>query len=169
MPATLEGKVVRLSDKIAYVSHDIDDALRGGIISPADIPAELSAILGETLTRRINTMIHAVVSCSEGNNEIQMEPETERAMKDLRRFLFERVYSNPIAKGQEKQAEHLVAYLYEYYQKKPEELPEEFQILIQEKGEKPEQVVCDYIAGMTDRFAVAKLTEIFIPSHWEVM
>ncbi len=169
MPATLEGKIVRLSDKIAYVSHDIDDAIRGGIICQQDIPKELSDILGATLTKRINTMIHAVVSCSEGQNEISMKPEIEQAMKELRKFLFERVYSNPVAKGQEKQAEHLVAYLYEYYQKEPGKLPEEFRVLIHEKGERPERVVCDYIAGMTDRFAVSKLKEIFIPMRWDVI
>ena len=169
MPATLEGKIVRLSDKIAYVSHDIDDAIRGGIIRQKDIPEALLVMLGETLTKRINTMIHAVVSCSEGKNEILMRPETEDAMKELRKFLFERVYSNPVAKGQEKQAEHLVSNLYEYYRKEPEKLPEEFRVLIQEKGEKPERVVCDYIAGMTDRFAVSRLKEIFIPMRWDVI
>ncbi len=97
-----------------------------------------------------------------------MRPETEDAMKELRKFLFERVYSNPVAKGQEKQAEHLVSYLYEYYRKEPEKLPE-FRVLIQEKGEKPERVVCDYIAGMTDRFAVSRLKEIFIPMRWDVI
>lgn len=168
-PSTLEGKIVRLSDKIAYVNHDIDDALRGNIIKKEDIPKELTDILGDSLTKRINTMIHAVVSCSEGKNEIMMAPEVEKAMKDLREFLFERVYSNPAAKGQEAQAENLVSYLYEYYIRRPELLPAEFRALMEERGERKERVVCDYIAGMTDRFAVGKIEEIFIPKHWTVL
>lgn len=168
-PATLEGQIVRLSDKIAYVNHDIDDAIRGGIISGQDIPEELEEILGRSLTQRINTMIHAVVSYSEGKDEVVMDPVVEKAMRDLRSFLFERVYSNPAAKSQETQAENLVEYLYEYYSKSPELLPEEYQQMIADKGEKKERVVCDYIAGMTDRFAVTKLKEIFVPKHWNVI
>lgn len=168
-PATLEGKIVRLSDKIAYVNHDIDDALRGGIIQYQDIPKELTDILGNSMTQRLNTMIHAVVSCSEGKDDIIMEPEVERAMRDLRTFLFEHVYSNPAAKSQEHQAENLVEYLYEYYIKSPELMPAEYQSLILDRGEKTERVVCDYIAGMTDGFAVERLKEIFIPKNWNII
>lgn len=168
VPSTLEGKIVRLSDKIAYVSHDIDDAVRAGILKPADIPERLVRALGNSLTERLNTMTHAVITCSEGKDDIVMEPAVAEAMAELRRFLFEHVYSNPAAKSQERQAENLVTYLYGYYREHTELLPEEFRILIREKEETPERAVCDYIAGMTDRFAVAKIKEIFIPEHWEV-
>ncbi|MCR4779214.1 MAG: deoxyguanosinetriphosphate triphosphohydrolase [Lachnospiraceae bacterium] len=168
-PTTLEGKIVRLSDKIAYVNHDIDDAIRGGIIHGHDIPKEITDVIGDTLTKRINTMIHGVVTYSAGKNEIVMNPEIEAAMLNLRKFLFENVYTNPAAKAQEVQAERLVSYLYEYYVDHIDALPEEFIDMIEKKGEAKELVVCDYIAGMTDRFAVAKLKELFIPSQWEVM
>lgn len=167
-PATLEGKIVRLSDKIAYVGHDLDDAIRAGLITAGDIPGDLRSCLGRRLTELLNTMTHAVISCSEGKNEIVMEPSVYQGMLDLREFLYERVYSNPAAKSQERQAENLVTYLYEYYMGHLELLPEEYRILSEEKGELTERAVCDYIACMTDRFAVAKLQEIFIPKQWNV-
>ena len=168
MPSTLEGKVVRISDKIAYINHDIDDAIRGHIITESDIPKEYADILGYTTKERLNTIIHDIVSHSEGKNDIVMSSEVEEAMRGLRKYMFQSVYTNPVAKGQESKAESMIEQLFCYYAKRPEKLPEEYQYMIYEKGEAADRVVCDYIAGMTDRYAVAKYKEIAIPFAWDV-
>ena len=168
-PATREGQIVQICDRIAYVNHDIDDAIRGGIIKGHDIPERITDVIGHSLTERINTMIHGVVTYSGGKDDIVMNPEIEEAMLDLRSFLFENVYTNPAAKAQEVQAENLVTYLYEYYMSHIDKLPEEYLAMISDREEPEERVVCDYIAGMTDRFAVNKLKDLFIPSQWDVM
>ncbi len=167
-PSTLEGKIVRLSDKIAYINHDIDDAIRGQIISEEDIPREYTDILGHSLEERLNTMIHNIVSNSDNQNDIIMSPEIEKNMKKLREFMFESVYLNKRAKSQEDQAERLLEQLYRYYMEHLEQLPEEFYIRMEQPGDPPYRVVCDYIAGMTDRYAVAKLKELMIPSAWSI-
>ena len=154
-PSTLEGKVVRLCDKIAYIHHDTDDAIRGGIIKEEDIPGEYREILGDSLAKRLNTLIHDIIDSSEGKNDIIMSPEVESAMLKLREYMFESVYTNPKAKSQEEQAIRLVKHLYEYYMENLDQLPNEYHIVIEKLNEPPYQVVCDYIAGMTDRFAVA--------------
>ena len=167
-PYTLEGKVVRLCDKIAYIHHDTDDAIRGGIIKEEDIPGEYREILGDSLAKRLNTLIHDIIDSSEGKNDIIMSPEVESAMFKLREYMFESVYTNPKAKSQEEQAIRLVKHLYEYYMENLDQLPNEYHIVIEKLNEPPYQVVCDYIAGMTDRFAVAKYKELMIPSAWSV-
>jgi dGTPase len=167
-PSTLEGKVVRLCDKIAYIHHDTDDAIRGGIIKEEDIPGEYREILGDSLAKRLNTLIHDIIDSSEGINDIIMSPEVESAMLKLREYMFESVYTNPKAKSQEEQAIRLVKHLYEYYMENLDQLPNEYHIVIEKLNEPPYQVVCDYIAGMTDRFAVAKYKELMIPSAWSV-
>ena len=167
-PSTLEGKVVRLCDKIAYIHHDTDDAIRGGIIKEEDIPGEYREILGDSLAKRLNTLIHDIIDSSEGKNDIMMSPEVESAMLKLREYMFESVYTNPKAKSQEEQAIRLVKHLYEYYMENLDQLPNEYHIVIEKLNEPPYQVVCDYIAGMTDRFAVAKYKELMIPSAWSV-
>ena len=167
-PSTLEGKIVRLCDKIAYINHDIDDAIRGQIIGEQDIPKEYTDILGHSLDERLNTMIHDIVSNSENKNDIIMSPEIETAMKQLREFMFRSVYLNKKAKSQEEQAERLLEQLFHYYIEHLEQLPEEFYIRMEQIKEPPYQVVCDYIAGMTDRYAVTKFKELMIPSAWSV-
>ncbi len=167
-PSTLEGKIVRLCDKIAYINHDIDDAIRGQIIGEQDIPKEYTDILGHSLDERLNTMIHDIVSNSENKNDIIMSPEIEAAMKKLREFMFRSVYLNKKAKSQEEQAERLLEQLFHYYIEHLEQLPEEFYIRMEQIKEPPYQVVCDYIAGMTDRYAVTKFKELMIPSAWSV-
>lgn len=167
-PSTLEGKVVRLSDKIAYINHDIDDAIRGQIISEEDIPKELSDILGHSSKERLNTLIHDIVLKSMGKNDIIMSEPVEKAMMNLRKYMFHSVYTNPIAKGQEAKAERMVEQLYEYYHKHYELLPPEYVVMIEEKKESKSRVVCDYIAGMTDRYAIARFKEIMIPTSWDV-
>ncbi len=167
-PSTLEGKIVRLCDKIAYINHDIDDAIRGKIIREEDIPKEYTDVLGHSLDDRLNTMIHNIVSNSDNINDIIMSPEIEDAMKQLRKYMFSNVYLNKKAKGQEEQAERLLEQLYEYYLVHLDQLPEEFYSRMERLQEPPYQVVCDYIAGMTDRYAVTKFKELMIPSAWSV-
>lgn len=164
-PATLEGQIVRLSDKIAYIHHDMDDAVRGGILTEADIPSEISSVIGETTGERLNHFIHDIVTASFGKDKISMSPPVAEAMAKLRRFMFERVYLNPQAKGEEKKAEALVETLYDYYLGHPGLLPEEYQRMMQE-GESKERVVCDYVAAMTDRYAISRYEEIYIPKRW---
>lgn len=167
-PSTLEGKVVRLCDKIAYINHDIDDAIRGQIIKESDLPTEYTDVLGHSLVQRLNTLIHDIVSHSENQNDIIMSSDIEKAMKGLRLYMFSNVYLNKRAKGQEEQAERLLEHLFQYYEKHLEQLPEEFIHRMDHYGEPSFQVVCDYIAGMTDRYAVAKFKEIMIPTSWSV-
>ena len=164
-PSTLEGKIVRYSDKIAYIHHDMDDAIRGGILTEKDVPKEISSVAGETTGERLNHFIHDLVTNSQGKNEICMSPKVEEVLKLLRKFMFERVYNHPDAKGEEKKAEQLLETLYEYYMTHIEVLPYEYQKMISE-GEVKEQVVCDYVGAMTDRFAIAKYEEIYIPKCW---
>ncbi len=166
-PATLEGRVVRLSDKIAYYNHDIDDAIRGQIIREEDIPSDLTDYLGHSLKERLNTMVHDIISQSYGQSEILMSGEMSRAMADLRKYMFEQVYTNPAAKGEEYKAEAMVEYLFNYYMGKPDLLGGEYQMLL-EKGEKLSVVVADYVAGMTDKYAVSKYMDLVIPKAWGV-
>ncbi len=166
--STLEGKVVRLCDKIAYINHDIDDAIRGRIITEEEIPNEYTDILGHSLGERLNTLIHNIVTNSENKNDIIMSPKIEAAMRHLREYMFSSVYMNKKAKGQEEQAERLLEQLFQYYERHLSRLPEEYYHRIEQWNEPPYQAVCDYIAGMTDRYAVAKFKELMIPSAWSV-
>ncbi len=167
-PATLEGKVVQLADKIAYVNHDIDDAIRAHIISEAEIPAKYADILGHNLGQRLNTLIHDIIHNSEEKNDIFMSPQIKEAMTGLRAFMFESVYTNPVAKGQESKAEEMLCMLFEYYKEHLERLPEEYMQMIKSSSEDTDRVVCDYIAGMTDGYAVGRFREIMIPVAWDV-
>lgn len=184
-PHTLEGKIVRLSDKIAYINHDIDDAIRGHIIREEDIPGEYTEVLGHSLSERLNTLIHDIVTQSYGKPEIIMTPEKFEAMVGLRKYMFTSVYTNPVAKGQEKKAELLIKQMFNFYVEHADILPEEFINQI-ENGDgkcynevhlysdnelrrlRTERAVCDYIAGMTDRYAVTKFHEMLVPSSWDV-
>lgn len=165
-PATLEGKIVRLSDKIAYIHHDMDDAIRGGILTEADVPREIGEVIGFTTGERLDHFIHDIVTASYGKNDICMSQPVENAMKNLRRFMFDNVYQNPLAKSEEGKAEMLMETLYDYYMHNIDVLPEEFKRMI-DAGEHREVVVCDYVGAMTDRFAIAKYEEIYIPKSWQ--
>ena len=165
-PDTLEGKVVRRSDQIAYVNHDIDDAIRAGILSDDDIPWAISDVLGRSHRDRINTLVVDAIMTSREAGEVMLSPAVEKALKDLRSFMFERVYRNPVAKGEENKAQDMLQRMYEYYYTHPEALPEDFQPQMSFDG--LERTVCDYIAGMTDYYAVDKFTELFIPVGWHV-
>lgn len=164
--STLEGQLVRLADKIAYINHDIDDAIRGGIIYPMDIPLEVSQALGFTHSERINTLVLDVIRASEGKEGIRQSDEKREAMACLREFMFENVYRSPVAKGEEGKAEDMVKTLYEYYVKNPDDLPADFQSIRLEEG--VERAVCDYVSGMTDNFAVETYSALFIPKAWTV-
>ena len=166
-PSTMEGKIVRLSDKIAYINHDIDDAIRGKILSESDLPVEFTKILGHSKKERLNTMIYDIVNNSLDEPDIIMSVRIESAMKGLREFMFKNVYSNPVAKGEEIKAKRMLTQLYNYYLYHIEEMPEEYIWLINVRKERPERVVCDYIAGMTDQYSVRKFEELFVPSFWK--
>lgn len=167
-PSTLEGKIVRLSDKIAYINHDIDDAIRGHIITEEEIPKEYTDILGHSSRKRLNTLIHDIIINSDGKNDIVMSSEIEKAMLNLRKYMFKNVYTNPIAKAQEGKAEHMIMELFEYYMDNTKLLPEEYIYMINYKDQSVQRVVCDYVAGMTDRYAIAKFKEIVIPNSWNI-
>ncbi len=161
---TLEGRIILYADRIAYINHDIDDACRAGILSETDIPSELRELLGGSHGQRIDTLTRSIIRSSAGKPEISMESEIEKGMSKLRTFLFESVYTNPIAKGEEGKAEELLARLYDFFCKYPEKMPEEQRKWLER--DKVERVVCDYIAGMTDRYAVTLYRQIFLPKMW---
>lgn len=167
-PMTLEGKIVRLCDKIAYVNSDIDDAIRGQVIREKDIPESCVKVLGSTLRERLNTLIHDIVSNSMGKDDIIMSDEKNDALIRLRKYMFDNVYVNSAAKAEEGKAERMLGQLFEYYTTHVEQLPEEYTRMIWEQGETAERVVCDYIAGMTDRFAVATFRKLMVPKTWQV-
>lgn len=164
-PHTLEGKVVRLSDKISYIHHDMDDAVRAGILKEGDVPREIRSVIGETPSERLDHFVHDIVTNSMGKNDICMSESIEAAMKAMRQFMFESVYQNPIAKSEEGKAEMLTETLYQHFMKHIDDMPDEFIRLISE-GEPREQVVCDYVGSMTDRFAISLYENIYIPKSW---
>lgn len=166
-PSTLEGKTVRLSDKIAYINHDIDDGIRAGILKESDIPSEYTYVLGNSTKERLNTMISDIVVNSLGKNDIVMSEPVHKAMTDLRKFMFESLYLNPTAKSEEAKADKLITELYRYYVANTDKLPDTYKRFITEFDERLEQVVCDYIAGMSDQYSISKFQEIFVPKAWK--
>jgi dGTPase len=160
LPATLEGQIVRYSDHIAYIRHDIEDSLLAGIIKEKDLPKQHTDILGKNI---LDTIIPNMIEKSKGKNNIQMDKRIEDSMNGLYDFLYEKVYTSSTAKGEEKKIPYLLAQLFKYYRENPEKLPyykstlKEIDIV---------QNIIDFIAGMTDRYATNKFTEIFIPNEW---
>jgi len=165
--ATLEGQIVRLADQIAYINHDIEDALRGGVIYPMEIPVDISNVLGYTHSKRINTLVTDAVRASQGKREIVQSPEVGEAMRALKDFMFASVYTNPMAKGEEGKAQDMLRRLFDHYRNDPDKLPGDFQAIREEEG--VDRAVCDYIAGMTDPFAVEAYKDLFIPKGWTVL
>jgi dGTPase len=165
-PSTLEGKIVRISDKIAYIHHDMDDAIRAGLLTDADVPKSIGDVIGYTLGERLDHFIHDIVTNSAGKDDICMSPPVEQAMKELRQFMFENVYQNPLAKSEESKAENLMITLYDYYLKHIDLIPRDMLDLMDRDGTPREQIVCDYVGAMTDRFAISKYEEIYIPKTW---
>ena len=163
---TLEGRLLRLADKIAYINHDIDDAIRGKIIYPMDIPLSVSQVLGFTHSERINALTVDIIEQSAGKDDILQSAQCREAMETLRDFMFEFVYRNPVAKGEEGKAQDMLRRLFEAYVRDPDRLPPEYQAIRLEEG--TERAVCDYISGMTDKYAVEQFGELFIPKSWSV-
>ena len=167
-PSTLEGQIVRYSDKIAYIHHDMDDAFHAKILREEDVPKEITDVVGNTPGQRLDTFIHDIVRTSQGKPKIAMSEPVENALKALRQFMFENVYTNPVSKGQEYKAEGLVESLYKYYAHNWKEMPE-LQLRMIGEGTPVEVAVCDYISSMSDRFAIMKYNELFIPKTWDVL
>ena len=168
MPATLEGQIVRYSDKIAYIHHDMDDAIRAGVLRDEDIPAEISDVVGRTLSQRLDYFIHDIITYSSGKPLVSMSPETLAVMRRLRAFMSAEVYTNPVVKGEESKAEALVETLYSYYLDHIDLLPDILKKRI-DLGDSRERAVCDHISSMTDRYAVALYENLFIPRNWSVL
>lgn len=167
-PATLEGQVVRFSDKIAYIHHDMDDAQRAGIITEDDIPITLRMFLGYTTRERLNTFVHDIIENSMDRDVIQMSPQVQEALTDLRSIMFRNVYLNPVAKKEESKAIKMLTELYQYYIEHPDAMSREYRELVACKGVPKSQAVCDYLSGMTDQYSMEKFREIYIPKAWEV-
>jgi dGTPase len=167
IPYTLEGQIVKLSDRIAYINHDIDDAIRGKIISPEELPRECIEYLGQDHRTRIDTLVRDLVSSSDGKDQISQSPEARQYMNELREFMFERVYHNPVVKKDSEldKIRHLIFSLYDFYLKNPQKLPTEQQSMLDRDG--IQEVVKDHIANMTDRYAINIYTAYFVPAGWK--
>ncbi len=162
--STLEGRIIKFADRIAYINHDIDDACRAGIMQDDDIPLDLRRKLGASHGARIDTMVRSIIRASQDKPEIIMEDDVYKATMSLREFLFETVYKSPIAKGQEGKAECMLEQLYTYFLEHTEALPGEYKWML--RDEEPGRIVCDYISGMTDRYAINLYRSLFIPEVW---
>ena len=167
LASTLEGVIVKFADRIAYINHDIDDACRAGILTLDDIPREIGEVLGNTHSARINTMVRSLVKTSFDRPYIAMEDEVQKATDALRAFLFEYVYMNPVAKSQENKSKDMLVRLFEYYVKHADALPKLYRENIEEEG--IDRCVCDFISGMTDRYAIEAYKELFVPKVWRGM
>lgn len=166
-PRFLEGIVVRQADRIAYINHDIDDAIRANIITAEDLPKDCMEILGRSHGDRINTMILDIIRYSRDSSNVSMSENINYYTNKLRKFMFNKVYLDDYAKSEEGKAEYIIEELYKYYLKKPEELPYEHRKIYKGRDFSKEDMVCDYIAGMTDRYAVNLFTNVFIPKPWK--
>ncbi len=166
MPSTLEGQIVRISDKVAYVSSDIDDAIRAGILVAEDVPLAIRNELGNSIRQRINTLTHDLIINSNNAPVIKMSDEKQEALTELRSFLFTNVYTNSVAKSEEVKAKLMIEEMYKYFIQNTDKLPLRYKKMIDNKIDKADRVVCDYISGMTDLYANEKFSEIFIPQAW---
>ena len=163
--STAEGRVVRYCDRIAYINHDADDAIRAGVIGEDDIPQVITSFLGHTKSARINTLVNSLVENSEGLN-VKMDEETDRYYNLLHEFLFSEVYRNPVAKSEETKVGGIIEGIFEHFSKFPEKLPTEYKNIIDTEG--VNRAVTDYIAGMTDHYAVSEFSEIYVPKFWKL-
>ncbi|KJS02449.1 MAG: deoxyguanosinetriphosphate triphosphohydrolase [Peptococcaceae bacterium BRH_c4a] len=165
-PFTLEGQIVKICDRIAYINHDIDDALRAGILKEDDLPRECLEILGFSHRERINKMVLDLIEASMGRPSITLNNDVQEATRRLRDFMFKNVYIGSEAKREEIKARHVVKYLYRHMVENPQSMPSEYLKRVNESG--VERVVCDYIAGMTDRYAITQFTRIFVPRAFAI-
>lgn len=159
---TLEGRIVKLSDRIAYINHDIDDAIRGGVLTEDDIPIDIREILGFTKSQRINTLVTSAIKNT--TDELNIEPDIQKAFDDLHEFMFSHVYTNPVCKSEETKAIALVQRLYEHFSENPQGLPDIYKEIALHEG--AQRAACDYIAGMTDGYALSVYNNLFIPKGW---
>lgn len=166
-PTTLEGRAVSIADRIAYINHDIDDAVVGGFISVDDIPKDLIKLLGKTSSERINTMVHSVYSNSDGKNIVEMDDVIGKATMELRTFMFEKVYTQPALKEEEERADRMITALYEYYKKDPSKLPDFYRGRLDLDG--IDTVLCDYISGMSDGYVIKTFNQLFVPKNWKLI
>ena len=164
MASTLEGVVVKYADRIAYINHDIDDACRAGVLCVEDIPKPIREVLGNGHSERINTMVTSIIQNSTDKPYIMMSDEVQKATDELRTFLFDNVYLNSEAKSEDVKAQNLLIFLFEYFTKHPEQIPQHHRQFVDEEG--VERCACDYISGMTDRYAIETYQELFIPKVW---
>ncbi len=163
-PKTLEGQVVSLSDRIAYLNHDVDDAVRRGIIKVDELPEKVAKVLGKTSRERINVMINSAYQNSLNKNVVSLAPEVDGAMTELRNFMFEKVYMMDTAKKEEERAGNMLSCMYEYFLSHSDKLPDMYKNLL--KDYDITTVICDYLSGMTDRYAIKVFTQIFIPQSF---
>ena len=163
-PSTLEGWCVRRADRIAYINHDIDDALRGGILQPFELPRDCLEALGETHGQRINTMILDIVAHSRELGRVEMSPEVHEASEKLRDFLFRRVYHDGWRAKEEKRCDYTLRALFQYFLENPGAMPDEYLAIVYREG--AERAVCDYLACMTDRYAIELFEEVFVPNDF---
>lgn len=161
---TAEGRIIRWADKIAYMNHDIDDAIRAGVLREEDIPKSITSVLGDSKTTRITSLIRSVVENSH-EGAISMDPETFQAYEELSDFMYQAVYLNDYAKKEERKVPHIIHSLFSHF-KNPDTLPDYMKKIAEEEG--PEIAACDYVAGMTDHYAVACYQELFIPKAWHL-
>lgn len=164
MASTLEGVIVKFADRIAYINHDIDDACRAGILNESDIPSGLREVLGESHSKRINTMVNSIIKASTDKPFIAMETEVKEATDSLRSFLFEHVYRNPVAKSEESKAQEMLIRLFEYYAANPDKMPHIYRQNIDRDG--VQRCACDFISGMSDRYAIEAYEDLYVPKVW---
>ena len=166
-PATLEGQCVRRADRIAYLNHDLDDALRAGVLQPFELPADCLKVLGQTHGERINTMICDIVACSADKPTLTMSPLVQETMDGLREFMFARVYRDQWRQAEEERCKHVVEALFSYYSAHPGEMPEEFVLIGYKEG--TARAVCDFVSCMTDRYAIRTYQQLFVPSGFSAI
>ncbi len=164
---SLEGQILKYADRIAYINHDIDDAIRGKILNKEDLPQDCLDILGNSHGERINTMIVDIINNSLDRDKVRMSESIGNATDKLREFMFQNVYLNKSAKTEEEKTEYIITELYEYYLKNKDKLPSEHLKIYEKIDASLEDIICDYIAGMTDRYVVNVFTNIFVPKPWE--
>lgn len=156
---------MRLADRVAYINHDLDDAIRGGIVQPEDVPAIVRERVGERNSVRINSILTDIIAHS-GDGVLKMSPEMQQAVDVFTDFMYQGVYYNPIAKGEERKVQNILGSIWEYYVRHIDELPAVYQSIAEEEG--AQRAVCDYVSGMTDSYALEVYSELFIPAAWTI-
>lgn len=159
---TLEGRLVKLSDHIAYLNHDIDDAIRAGLFLEEDLPNSIRDVLGKSKGERIDTLVRSAIEYTE--KEVRLEPSIQAAFDELREYMFANVYTNPVCKGEEGKAMDIIQAMYRYFEGKPEALPKAYLPIVEKEG--AARAACDYISGMSDRYALLVYENLFIPKPW---